>query len=196
MTRHTRVAKANSASRFAPANRSDRISWYCCLSIPIVTVHAPPTSFAQDGAGQGVRELLLKADARDLFPGARDPEAALSGLFLYFSCLKEAHELLHRFTTADGEYWHGIMHRMESDAYNAGYWFRRVGRHPVYPALHHEAGLLGYAQGREWDPFAFIEFCEASAATKDDDLAKRVQHAEWQLLFDYCASSSPRAATR
>jgi len=144
---------------------------------------------------EAVRELLLKADARSLFPGARDPESALSGLFLYFSCLTEAHELLHRFATVDGFYWHGIMHRMEGDTYNAGYWFRRVGRHPVYPALHREAARLGYAQGGEWDPFAFIEFCEASAQAKDDDLAKRVQLAEWQLLFDYCATT-PRAATR
>ncbi len=144
----------------------------------------------------GPRELLLKADARTLFPDARDPESALAGLLLYFSCLTEAHELLHRFTTPEGEYWHGIMHRMEGDAYNAGYWFRRVGRHPVFPALHREAGLLGYKQGNDWDPFAFVEFCEASARAKDDDLAKRVQRAEWQLLFDYCATASPRAATR
>lgn len=162
--------------------------------------------FAQDGGvpdlrprgctSETVRELLLKADARDLFPDARDPESALSGLFLYFSCLTEAHELLHRFATVDGFYWHGIMHRMEGDAYNAGYWFRRVGRHPVYPALHREASQLGYAQGREWDPFAFIEFCEASARAGDGELAKRVQLAEWQLLFDYCATPTSRVATR
>jgi hypothetical protein len=156
--------------------------------------------FAEDSLGAqagNVRDLLLKADARDLFPGARDPQCAIAGLFLYFSYLTEAHELLHHFATVDGEYWHGIMHRMEGDSYNAGYWFRRVGRHPVFPALHREAGLLGYPQGREWDPFAFIEFCEASAKAKDDDLAKRVQLAEWQLLFDYCATPvTSRTATR
>lgn len=138
-------------------------------------------------ASESVRELLLKADARDLFAGTRDPEAAMSGLFLYFSCLTEAHELVHRFETADGEYWHGIMHRMEGDAYNAGYWFRRVGKHPVFPALYREAALLGYTPGREWDSFAFIQFCEASSQANGDDLAKRVQLAEWQVLFDYCA---------
>jgi hypothetical protein len=167
--------------------------------------------FAQDGIGRDlrpmelyprvcasetVREFLLKTDAHSLFPGARDPESALSGLFLYFSCLTEAHELLHHFATVDGACWHGIMHRMEGDAYNAGYWFRRVGRHPVFPALHRETSQLGYAQGQDWDPFAFIQFCEASARANDDDLAKRVQLAEWQLLFEYCAAPTSRVAAR
>jgi hypothetical protein len=131
------------------------------------------------------RTILLKADAAQLFPGARDPESALSGLFLYFSCLKEAHELLHTFNGIDGAYWHGIMHRMEGDAFNAGYWFRRIGRHPVFPALQREAAQLGYAPGREWDPIAFTGFCERRT---DEDVARRVQLVEWQLLFNYCAS--------
>jgi len=138
-------------------------------------------------ASETVRDLLLKSTPRDLFPDAHDPESALSGLFLYFSCLKEAHELVHRFDTADGAYWHGIMHRMEGDSWNSGYWFRRMGQHPIFPALTRAAADLGYSHGGAWDPFAFIQFCEASARSKNDDRAKRIQLAEWQLLFDYCA---------
>ena len=169
----------------------------------------PMDLYPRQCASETVRDLLLKADARALFPGARDPESALSGLFLYFSCLTEAHDLLHHFATADGAYWHGIMHRMEGDGYNAGYWFRRVGAHAVFPALHRDAGQLGYAPvskpGGEWDPFAFIRFCEASRGTKDEELAKRVQLAEWQVLFEFCAApvyattdsrSGPRTAAR
>jgi hypothetical protein len=148
----------------------------------------PMDLYPRSCASEAVRGMLLKADARALFPGARDPESALSGLFLYFSCLTEAHELLHRFATVDGAYWHGIMHRMEGDAYNAGYWFRRIGAHPVFPALQQEAAQLGYRQPGEWDPFAFIRFCETSRGTKDEDLARRVQLAEWRVLFEYCAA--------
>ena len=136
-------------------------------------------------ASEAVRDKLLKSDAGALFPGARDPESALSGLFLYFSCLTEAHDLLHHFATLDGAYWHGIMHRMEGDAFNACYWFRRIGRHPVFPALQQEAAKLGYAPGREWDPIAFTDFCQHG---NNEDLAKRIQLIEWQLLFDYCAN--------
>jgi hypothetical protein len=116
-------------------------------------------------------------------------------MFLYFGCLTEAHDLLHRFQTHDGAYWHGIMHRMEGDSYNAGYWFRRIGKHAIFPELHREAARLGYVQsGNEWDPFAFIRFFEGKT---NEDLAKRVQSAEWQLLFDYCVVPvTSRVATR
>jgi hypothetical protein len=160
----------------------------------------PMELFPTSRTSETAREMLLKANAAQLFPGARDPECALSGLFLYFSCLKEAHELLHTFGGLDGAYWHGIMHRMESDAFNAGYWFRRIGRHPVFPALQQEAAQLGYAPGREWDPIAFTGFCEESAHTPErranEDLAKRVQLVEWQLLFDYCAQPVNQVADR
>jgi len=153
----------------------------------------PMELFPRRCESETVRRQLLKADARELFPGARDPEAALSGLFLYFSCLKESHDLLHRFATIDGAYWHGIMHRMEGDGYNAAYWFHRVPAHPVYAPLARNAAQLGYGAGGEWDPFAFIRFCETSAREKQDDLAKRVQLAEWQLLFKYCATPAGNA---
>src|SRR5262249_5127120 len=41
-------------------------------------------------------EALAKIQAltpATLFPGARAPEAALSGLYLYFSCIDQAHEV-------------------------------------------------------------------------------------------------------
>jgi hypothetical protein len=159
----------------------------------------PMELFPRHCSSETVRDLLLRADARELFPASRDPDAALSGLFLYFSCLKEAHDLIHRFASPDAAYWHGIMHRMEGDAYNAAYWFHRVPSHAVYPALAHEAAKLGYGSPDNWDPFAFIHFCEASARTgeanaKDRELACWVQLAEWQLLFDFCALPTQEAA--
>src|SRR5260221_12612843 len=65
----------------------------------------------------------------ELFPGAHAPQAALAGLYLYFSCRDEAHEVAQADSSADGSYWHGILHRQEPDAGNASYWFKRVGRH-------------------------------------------------------------------
>jgi len=154
----------------------------------------PMDLFPRACTSEAAREALMTSDARELFPHARDPESALAGLLLYFSCLNEAHELIHRFETSDGAYWHGIMHRMEGDAYNAGYWFRYVRSHPVFPALASEAAQLGYAPGPTWDPFAFIRFCKAATpGSAEDQLARRVQLAEWQLLFDYCAAAHTRS---
>lgn len=167
---------------------------------------------ALDGAGQRLmplsggrcsseeaRRSLAEKSALILFPNSAAPKAAWSGLWLYFSCLDESHSASQDIETSDGSFWHGIMHRQEPDASNAGYWFRRVGNHPVFPALLAEAQqLLRYhPQSRfrltaRWDPFAFIEFCEMARNHPDSDdeqLAREIQRAEWQILFDHCAKA-------
>jgi len=147
------------------------------------------------------RAILAKARAEVLFPGARSPEAALSGLWLYFSCLDESHELSQNIAGPDGSFWHGIMHRQEPDPGNAGYWFRRVGEHPVFASLNEQASAIvaahrqcGFRLAARWDPFAFIDFVEAGRrrpGAPAEQAALRIQRAEWQLLFHYCAI--PRA---
>ena len=136
---------------------------------------------------------LKSLDALKLFPGARAPEAALSGLWLYFSCLDESHLLSQEIDTAEGSFWHGIMHRQEPDATNAAYWFRKVGMHAVFKPLREAADGLGFRGPAEWDPFAFIEFCTQAGrrGSADERLALEVQRAEWQLLFDWSARGAP-----
>ena len=146
------------------------------------------------------KRLLEASSAAQLFPGARSPQAAFSGLWLYFSCLDESHTLSQDIATKDGSFWHGIMHRQEPDAGNAGYWFHRVGSHPVFPQIATAARELSqdapgahFNAGTRWDPFAFIEYVEQARrmpGTPDEALALRIQRAEWQILFDYCASVS------
>lgn len=145
------------------------------------------------------REVLRKCIARDLFPAGRSPEAALAGLWLYFSFFQEAHEIAQDIETADGSYWHAIVHRQEPDAANASYWFRRTGRHPVFESLATEArriaggGSGGFSPGAVWDPLAFIDFCESSRrlpGSPQEAQARAIQQAEWQALFDYCAAPS------
>jgi hypothetical protein len=130
----------------------------------------------------------LRRPARELFPAAAHPDAALAGLWTYFGFFDEAHTIAQDIPTAEGSYWHGILHRMEPDAWNAGYWFRRTGRHPVFAALGPAAAALGYAAGATWNPFTFIEACDdASSARKS--LLEQVQLLEWQLLFHHCAKA-------
>jgi hypothetical protein len=136
------------------------------------------------------RARLEAAAAKQLFAGSRAPEAALAGLFLYFSCWEDAHTIAQDISTAEGSYWHAIVHRQEPDAGNAGYWFRQVGVHPIFPALASTAAALGFQSGQKWDPFAFIRECEEarqSPGSERERQALEVQRAEWQLLFDYCA---------
>jgi hypothetical protein len=141
-------------------------------------------------SSEAARQRIQEADARRLFLEARAPQAALSGLYLYFSCRDEAHEVAQNVAGADGSYWHAIVHRQEPDPGNAAYWFRRVGAHAIFPALRDAARQAGMQAGAAWDPFAFVELCERARREPRSPLeamALAVQRAEWQLLFDYCA---------
>ena len=148
-------------------------------------VHGPRSSHEVKGALEALaRRKLL-------------PEAALAGLYLYFSCWREAHEIAQNISTPEGSYWHAIVHRQEPDAGNSGYWFRQVGTHAIFPALREEAARIGVDFGPRWDPIAFIEMCERARQQQPGSGTERMalltQRAEWQLLFDYCAAKTGRA---
>jgi hypothetical protein len=147
-------------------------------------------------------DALAGRKAHELFPGARSPEAALSGLYLYFCAYDKSHSLSQDIPSAEGSFWHGIMHRQEPDPGNSGYWFRRVGQHPIFPELRDAAaaileqhpGTKFHVKGM-WDPFAFIDYCEEARrkpGSTDEETAMAIQLAEWQLLFDYCARTTQR----
>ncbi len=142
------------------------------------------------------RGRLAVASARELFPASWSPAGAMSGLWLYFSCFDECHTVCQDLETPEGSFWHGILHRQEPDASNAGYWFRRVGSHPVFPRIHAAAAeiLSRYTSSLNlkdhWDAMAFIDFCEEARRKPGSDSEKaalEIQRAEWQILFDYCA---------
>ena len=124
-------------------------------------------------------------------------EACLSALWLYHDYLDESHSLSQEIPGTTGSYWHGIMHRREPDPSNAKYWFRNVGQHEVFPKLLAAAQRLEPPVGTRaedltaapsWDPFLFVDLCETARRSGGalEAFCRRVQAAEWQLLFDYC----------
>jgi hypothetical protein len=129
--------------------------------------------------------------------------ACRAGMYLYHDFLDESHALSQDLLTPEGSYWHGILHRREPDFDNAKYWFRRVGTHPVFGPLRDEAARLAAARPDaaagflidqpRWDPFAFVDLCEAVLVGRASCtlLCQLVQQREWELLFDHCY----RAAT-
>lgn len=146
-------------------------------------------------AGPAV-DALKGRSATELFPGAFSPEGALAGLWLYLQHFDACHRVAQDLPTKEGSYWHGILHRQEPDDWNAGYWFRAAGSHPIHDSLCREAQRLALEHGgahwkpaSRWDPEDFIRFCARARREPGSDaerLARAVQMAEWRLLFEWC----------
>jgi hypothetical protein len=152
------------------------------------------------GSGCSSPEALRHLEAEKasvLFAGARHPEEAMAGIWLYFSALDQAHHLVQDISSREGCYWHGILHRQEPDAGNSAYWFRKVGRHTIHRDLTKRANEIvkaytnaEFRPSHPWDPFGFIMLCERARRqprSESELAAIEIQRAEWELLFDHCA---------
>jgi hypothetical protein len=148
----------------------------------------------------GLTALTIeKAFAPNQIVDADMARACLAGIWLYHDFLDESHQISQSIATTTGSYWHGIMHSREPDFSNSKYWFHRVGEHPVFASLQPVAAELAAAntahesttflrQQKKWEPFAFIDLCEACVNCRSpaEMLCRQIQQAEWRLLFDYC----------
>src|SRR5579859_5853742 len=134
---------------------------------------------ALDGNGERLMELASPRcsieGAREAMRGLTVPPSALAGLYLYFGCWEDAHETAQAVETQDGAYWHAIVHRQEPDAGNAGYWFRQVGPHPIFPALRARAIELGFDPGPAWRPVAFVDYCERARSQPAAETERRAR---------------------
>ena len=113
--------------------------------------------------------------------------------------LHEAHEFVQNSEEPDGMAWHSIMHRLEGDLWNAKYWARRVGRHPVQAALVAALGperlttitslskLIGPDQ--RWQSEVWIDLWgkRDSLPAADRAAIEAIAIREWELLFERCA---------
>lgn len=106
----------------------------------------------------------------------------LSGLWLLAGDLDRSHTISQGIGSAEGSFWHGIMHRREGDFNNSKYWFRKVGRHPVLDQI---ADLTA---GVYADPFDFVDQCSIAIRSGNDarEDCQRAQWLEWQALMAYC----------
>jgi hypothetical protein len=159
---------------------------------PAVAALLVPVRVAALGPGtpnRAAHDGLTRFDpTADLGRPVRNADAAracLAGLWLYHDFLDESHTVSQDLPTADGSFWHAVMHRREPDAGNSKYWWRRVGSHPVLDRLVEQAPSVGYDYTT---PFAFVDLCERArgSGSAEEEAAERVQLLEWRLLFDHC----------
>lgn len=149
---------------------------------------------------------LQDTPAKSVVPARSDSTTVIAlqaGIYQWHDYLDESHECSQQIEGEGpqqlGDYWHGIMHRREPDDTNAKYWFRRIGKQPIFPQVAQAADkiLRKYSgepaerwrgrltAGGKWDPFAFIDFCSACRSRPDEltDAAKQIQFAEMSLLL-------------
>lgn len=128
--------------------------------------------------------------------------SAESGLWLWFGFLDRAHELCQDIPTAEGSYWHGIMHRIEGDYWNAKYWMRRAGRHPLQlellgvrdvselqlSDLKREVVLPAFTK-QGLDSERLVDLCEAAnleGGELEQMACRWITTLEWRTLMLYC----------
>ena len=176
--------------------------------VPLPDDHLPPLAPASPPRDrQWLIQHLRSLSSRDLVPEAASPPDAIAlqaGLLQLHDALDASHELSQsiegRGRHRAGDYWHAIMHRREPDDSNAKYWFRQLGRHPVFAELapaadailancdSPEAGRWRERLGApsDWDPFAFIDLCahcRRSGGQTLETAARRIQLTEMLLLL-------------
>ncbi len=117
-------------------------------------------------------------------------QAVISGLLIWNDCEDEAHKLAQNTPTAEGSYFHAIIHRREPDIWNSNYWFRKTGEHPVFSLVYDYVTQYEPDNIKKellttngWNPESFnqlVEKAQNSGNAADSDLVN-IQHAE--LLF-------------
>jgi hypothetical protein len=172
---------------------------------------APLNELGPGQRNKHVCYLLCAEPATELFAPFKplDTNAAracVAGLLLMYDGLDDSHTISQDLVDTTGSYWHGIMHRREPDYGNAKYWFARVRRHPVYPAVADAAREVArqaltespwpnanwLLESEPWQADAFVDLCQAArkADTHADLLCRNIQRKECELLLDYCYRSA------
>ncbi len=171
----------------------DRIKHSLQPSLRRLIEDASLPSYAEGVIDQATSDRIPDVVLKCGFSG----KLAESGLWLLANDLDRSHVISQDHASADGSFWHGIMHRREGDFGNAKYWFRRVGRHDVHDNLAAELpSLLGESDSELADFLAsagafaeaLVDACSELASGKRSwkNGLERVCWYEWQGLFDYC----------
>lgn len=137
-----------------------------------------------------------------------DAAAALAGLWLWHDALDECHKIVQDIASPTASMWHAIMHRREGDFSNSKYWYARCQTHHVNRQLGAIASsIVGQAPADRdmarllsdgWEPRAFVDLVESVHGKPADprhQAAVKLQRAEWEALFDYCAREAVEADT-
>jgi len=146
--------------------------------VELVNEHAFE-NYTTVGSNEEAKSRLGQLAAEDLFPdGIGDFDMAaccVSGIWLLHNFLHKSHDISQEVHTAEGSFWHAIMHRLEGDFWNSKYWYRKVGNHPTFEKIE-----------RNWNPEHYVDQCETAHQSGSPTDVQATAIAEWKALFEYC----------
>ncbi len=152
---------------------------------------------------RGTNETLKSLERLDWtnLAKARNGELLRAGALWLYGFLDESHSIAQGLASAEGSYWHALMHRSEGDFSNSKYWYQRVGRHAIFPDLlatvrqleiNSQSTTADLTGLRNWDPFRFVDAMEHAASNKTGDTAllQAIAREEYNLLMGYCLAKA------
>lgn len=150
----------------------------------VAAIEAAPMPSLGDGPRDAAIAKMLRSGIPFATPLSDRADAACrAGLWLLAGDLEASHRISQSDESAEGSFWHGIMHRREGDFDNAKYWFRRVGAHSV------AKGLESHRKGNYGDLFSFVDCCrDLSRSGGDPGSLEIAQWFEWQSLMAFCVA--------
>ena len=115
-------------------------------------------------------------------PG-KSAEVLKAGLLLLHGDLDGAHALAQKYEgDRDADVWHALVHRLEGDYGNSGYWWRRAGDHPAFETIAEAAGV------ETWDPAAFTDRYRRAEVGGDEQerrTVRMIQACEFAALLSH-----------
>lgn len=150
------------------------------------------------GAGPAAPQLGALLQRNDVGLPNRSPadvgaaRACEAALWLLAGDPDRSHEISQSIESADGSFWHGVMHRREGDFSNAKYWFRRAGSYPALARIREAIAadpLAGALSGEgAWDAVGFVDQCQQAVRRGGDQEQRcvRAQWIEWQIALADC----------
>jgi hypothetical protein len=157
-----------------------------------------PVAIGPARGSSEVLNILERCDWNSLGKG-RNGELLRAGALWLYGFLEESHSIAQGIDSPEGSYWHALMHRSEGDFDNSKYWYRRVGRHAIFPDLlsaarqlevNSSSTLASILELSDWDPFRLVDAMEKAARreTQDRVLLEAIVREEYNLLMGYCLS--------